>query len=74
MNRKIIISAVLAAITAGYAEAQTIKTEDLYIRDPFIVTDEAQGVYYLYRSATADVFDTNGDAIGGVEVFKSCDR
>lgn len=73
MNRKIFISAVLAAITAGYAEAQTIKTEDLYIRDPYIVTDEAQGVYYLYRSATADVFDTNGDAIGGVEVFKSRD-
>jgi len=53
--------------------AQSIKTEDLYIRDPFIVTDQAHGVYYLYRSATTDVFDTASKRLGGVEVYKSKD-
>lgn len=65
--------AAIAALSLSAAFAQTIKTEDLYIRDPYIVTDEAHGVYYLYRSASANVFDSDGNAIGGVEVFKSRD-
>lgn len=74
MKRKsLIAAAALAVISWASASAQTIKTEDLYIRDPFIVTDEAHGIYYLYRSASANVFDTAGEVVGGVEVFKSRD-
>ena len=55
------------------SSGQTVKTADLHIRDPFVVVDQAKGVYYLYRSATDDVFAPSGDRIGGVEVFTSKD-
>jgi Beta-xylosidase len=50
-----------------------IRTEDLYIRDPFVVVDQAKGLYYMYRSSGGSAFDSYGKVIGGVEVFKSKD-
>jgi len=44
-----------------------IPTDSIYCRDPFIVADDASGIYYLYRSSTTE------EGLGGVEVFKSLD-
>lgn len=52
--------------------AQALKLEDIYIRDPFVLVDQSQGMYYLYRSATENVFEIS-DSCGGVEFFKSTD-
>ena len=40
---------LLLAFWGGLLQAQTIKTEDLYIRDPYVLVDEEKGIYYLYR-------------------------
>ena len=44
---------------------------DIYIRDPFIVPDAKQGIYYMYASSSQR--GQNGQTIGGVAVYKSKD-
>ena len=44
---------------------------EINIRDPFILADSVQGVYYMYRSSSARMPD--GQVRGGVEVFRSRD-
>lgn len=63
---------ILAAILMGCAQlaAQTVKTSDLHIRDPFIITDAESGRYYIYRTSTTMTPDGE---IGGVETFWSQD-
>ncbi len=60
-------------IIAGAAglRAETKNLEDIRIRDPFILTDNAAKQYYMYR--TSDSITPSGKVIGGVEVFKSKD-
>ncbi len=64
---------LLLAFWGGLLQAQTIKTEDLYIRDPYVLVDEEKGIYYLYRSQPADPSVAQEDVRGCVEVFKSTD-
>lgn len=44
---------------------------DIYIRDPYILTDSKTNTYYMYRSASQK--NEKGIVLGGVEVFKSKD-
>ena len=44
---------------------------DIYIRDPYILTDTKTNTYYMYRSAGSK--NQKGESVGGVEVFKSKD-
>lgn len=66
------IPTILAAILLGCAQltAQTVKTADLYIRDPFVLTDVQSGRYYIYRSSS---IETSDGTLGGVETFWSKD-
>ena len=45
--------------------------EDIHIRDPYILADKQNGIYYLYRSSS--VTNEKGITLGGVEVFESKD-
>lgn len=49
----------------------TIKLKDIHIRDPYILPDKQNGLYYLYRSASTK--DKNGQELGGVEIFWGSD-
>lgn len=64
-NTALFLSLLLSVSVIG----QTIKLEDIYIRDPYILT--ADGQYYLYRTVTE--INMDGKQIGGVEVFSSKD-
>ncbi len=50
--------------------AQSLTLKDIYIRDPFIMPVESEGLYYMY--ATSSVTE-NGQSYGGVQVYKSKD-
>lgn len=73
MKKIAILLAVSALAMSSSLLAQTKKTEDIYIRDPFVLVDQTSGTYYLYRSTYKNVADANGKGIGGVEVFRSKD-
>lgn len=45
--------------------------DEINIRDPFILTDNAKQIYYMYR--TCDSITAGGKVRGGVEVFTSSD-
>lgn len=64
-NRMIAIGFILCSLSAT---AKLYKLPDIFIRDPYILTDTENSCYYLYRTATS----SNAE-IGGVEVFKSKD-
>lgn len=55
MRLGIAISILLFVVCALGEEAEfPLKTEDIHIRDPFIVTDTVKGCYYLYSSTGRD--------------------
>ncbi len=60
----------LSCLAMSSIQAQKLRTEDLHIRDPFVLVDQKQGVYYMYRSASTQA-SPGVPARGGVEVFKS---
>ena len=45
---------LLAGCAWGEESEYPLKTEDIHIRDPFVVTDTAKGCYYLYASTGMD--------------------
>ncbi|MFZ4262012.1 family 43 glycosylhydrolase [Sphingobacterium sp. HJSM2_6] len=48
-----------------------IKTEDLPIRDPFVITDKKENRYLLYKSQSVKL--DNGKIVGGVAAYESTD-
>ncbi len=48
-----------------------VTTEDLHIRDPFVVTDKKNNRYLLYKSQSVKL--TNGKTVGGVAAYESTD-
>ena len=74
MYRKLVLAAAACCLALGaFAQKTSWKTEEIYIRDPFVLVDQEHGCYYLYRSAYRDAFGNSDDNIGSVEVFKSTD-
>ncbi|MDR3194184.1 MAG: glycoside hydrolase family 43 protein [Tannerella sp.] len=68
----VLISLLLTVFTEyAYGQSQQHKISDIYIRDPFIVPDARQGIYYMYGSSSQPGRD--GRTIGGVAVYKSRD-
>lgn len=67
MKRHISFMALLGFACSAFA----LNIEDINIRDPFILTDSARQIYYMYR--TADSIMAGGTVRGGVEVFTSRD-
>lgn len=53
-----------------FAQQKTLTLEDIYIRDPFILPVEDEGVYYMYSSSS---ITENGKTYGGVKAYKSKD-
>lgn len=49
-----------------------LKTADIPIRDPYILVDREQGVYYMYAQTGNRTKNSNGKK-AGVEVYKSTD-
>ena len=60
----------LGAATQTNAQTQTKRLQDINIRDPFIMPDKKQGVYYMYQSSSTS---ENGRAYGGMIAWKSRD-
>ena len=67
MKRHISFMALLGFACSAFA----LNIADINIRDPFILTDSARQIYYMYR--TADSIMAGGTVRGGVEVFTSRD-
>ena len=67
--KKLFLTLTLAIAAVVGANAQ--KTlEDIYIRDPFIMPVEKEGVYYMYASSPTT---ENGQTYGGMVAWKSKD-
>ena len=60
----------LGAAAQSKTEPQTKRLQDINIRDPFIMPDKKQGVYYMYQSSSTS---ENGKAYGGMIAWKSRD-
>lgn len=52
-------------------QQRTWNLGEIYVRDPFVLTEQESGTYYLYRSASTQWDEKQ--VLGGVEVFKSKD-
>jgi GH43 family beta-xylosidase len=59
------------AAASLYGQSGMKATADIYIRDPFIVSDAQRGIYYMYASSSQK--GTDGKTLGGVAVYKSKD-
>ena len=69
MKKKFAFLLMALCLTVGVF-AQNLTLKDIYIRDPFILPIEKEGVYYMY--ATSPVTE-NGKTYGGMVVYKSKD-
>lgn len=67
MKRYITLLASLGFVCSSFA----LTLDEINIRDPFILTDNANEIYYMYR--TCDSITDGGKVRGGVEVFTSRD-
>ena len=68
--RKTILLLALAFASVCGAQAQSLTLKDIYIRDPFIMPVEKEGVYYMYASSPTT---ENGQTYGGMVAYKSRD-
>lgn len=68
--RKTILLLALAFASVYGAQAQSLTLKDIYIRDPFIMPVEKEGVYYMYASSPTT---ENGQTYGGMVAYKSRD-
>lgn len=70
--RRIILFALACLSVVGVAaqQPQTKKLQDINIRDPYILPDRKQGVYYMYQSSSQQ---ENGKWYGGMVAWKSRD-
>ena len=68
--RKTILLLALAFASICGAKAQSLALKDIYIRDPFIMPVEKEGVYYMYASSSTS---ENGQTYGGMVAYKSRD-
>ena len=68
--RKTILLLALAVASICGVKAQSLTLKDIYIRDPFIMPVEKEGVYYMYASSSTS---ENGQTYGGMVAYKSRD-
>ena len=68
--RRTILTLLLAVVATVGASAQTLTLDDIYIRDPYIMPVEKEGVYYMYASSPTT---ENGQTYGGMMAYKSRD-
>lgn len=71
---KIVALAILLFTTMigfGQGSLSTVHISDLYIRDPYIITDVQTKTYFLYKAAW--IKDKSGNNISGVVAYKSKD-
>ena len=73
MTIRTAFAALALLLASAGAEAQSLHLNEIYCRDPYIVVDQKNECYYLVRSSSSDVFDIEGNAIGGVEIYTSRD-
>ena len=61
----------IAFVLTAFVGANAQKTlQDIYIRDPYIMPVEKEGVYYMYASSSTT---ENGQTYGGMVAYKSKD-
>ena len=68
--RRTILTLLLAVAATISGSAQTLTLDDIYIRDPYIMPVEKEGVYYMYASSPTT---ENGQTYGGMMAYKSRD-
>lgn len=67
--KRILLTILFAATYIAGANAQ-LTLQDIYIRDPFIMPVEKEGVYYMYASSSQKI---DGQTYGGMVAYKSKD-
>lgn len=67
--KRILLTILFAAAYIAGANAQ-LTLQDIYIRDPFIMPVEKEGVYYMYASSSQKI---DGQTYGGMVAYKSKD-
>ena len=78
MKNMILANLVIAAASVAMATPKMKATEDIRVRDPFIVTDKANGRYYLVSAMYTVPGEKPGDSFGnkrngGVCLYESKD-
>lgn len=68
MKKELILLIILCTFTNIFAQELTL--DDIYIRDPFIMPVEEEGLYYMYASSPVT---ENGNVYGGMVAYKSKD-
>ena len=68
MKKSLLLCLAVCAAISTFAQELTLK--DIYIRDPFIMPVEEEGVYYMYATSPTT---ENGQTYGGVKAYKSKD-
>ena len=68
----LLVCGILACVLPSnlFAQQKPLTLEDIYIRDPFILPVEEEGVYYMYSTSSTT---ENGKTYGGVKAYKSKD-
>ena len=69
--KKLMLILAACVVCVSVRAQQTLLLKDINIRDPYILPDRKEGVYYMYRSSSVTAAD--GTVRGGVEVFRSRD-
>ena len=71
MKKCSLLTALLAMVVGiAFAQTKTVAIQDINIRDPYILPDAKNGVYYMYQSSSTS---ENGKSYGGVIAWKSRD-
>ena len=71
MKKYSLLTALLAMVVGiAFAQTKTVAIQDINIRDPYILPDAKNGVYYMYQSSSTS---ENGKSYGGVIAWKSRD-
>ena len=70
MKRLILFALACLSAVGVFAQTKTVAIQDINIRDPYILPDAKNGVYYMYQSSSVG---HDGRSYGGVVAWKSRD-
>ncbi len=70
MKRLILFALACLSAVGVFAQTKSVAIQDINIRDPYILPDAKNGVYYMYQSSSVG---HDGRSYGGVVAWKSRD-
>ena len=66
MKKSLLLLVTLGMVIGAFAQNLTLK--DIYIRDPFILPVEEEGIYYMYATSPTQ---ENGKTYGGMVAWNA---